>query len=76
MIEPTESESLSEIDRFCDAMISIRNEIKDIEEGKVSNQDNLLKNSPHCAKTLLQHEWDHPYTRAEAALPAKSLHEK
>ena len=45
MIEPTESESLSEIDRFCDAMISIRNEIKDIEEGKVSNQDNLLKNS-------------------------------
>ena len=75
MIEPTESESLSEIDRFCDAMISIRNEIKDIEEGKVSNQDNLLKNSPHCAKTLIQQEWNHPYTRAEAALPTKGLHE-
>ena len=75
MIEPTESESLSEIDRFCDAMISIRNEIKDIEEGKVSNKDNLLKNSPHCAKTLIQQEWNHPYTRAEAALPVKGLHE-
>ena len=75
MIEPTESESLSEIDRFCDAMISIRNEIKDIEEGKVSVKDNLLKNSPHCAKTLIQEEWGHPYTRAEAALPVKGLHE-
>ncbi len=56
-------------------MISIRNEIKDIEDGKVSKQDNLLKNSPHSAKTLIQEEWGHPYTRAEAALPVKGLHE-
>ena len=75
MIEPTESESLREIDRFCDAMISIRNEIKGIENEKVSPKDNLLKNSPHSAKSLLQEEWVHPYTRSEAAFPAEGLHE-
>ena len=75
MIEPTESESLNEIDRFCDAMISIRNEIKDIENGKISSEDNLLKNSPHAAKALLQEDWRHPYTRSEAALPVEGLRE-
>jgi len=73
MIEPTESESLREIDRFCDAMISIRNEIRDIENGKISSEDNLLKNSPHAAKSLLQEDWSHPYTRSQAALPVEGL---
>ena len=75
MIEPTESESLREIDRFCDAMISIRQEIKDIEDGKVTREDNLLKNSPHCAKTLTKEEWCHAYTRSEAVFPVDSLYE-
>jgi len=75
MIEPTESESLREIDRFCDAMISIRNEIRDIENGKISSEDNLLKNSPHAAKSLLQEDWSHPYTRSQAALPVEGLSE-
>ena len=75
MIEPTESESLREIDRFCDAMISIRQEIKDIEDGKITKEDNLLKNSPHCAKTLSQEKWDHAYTRSEAVFPVDGLYE-
>ena len=75
MIEPTESESLREIDRFCDAMICIRNEIRDIENGKISSEDNLLKNSPHAAKSLLQEDWSHPYTRSQAALPVEGLSE-
>ena len=75
MIEPTESESLREIDRFCDAMISIRQEIKDIEDGKVTREDNLLKNSPHCAKTLTKEEWCHAYTRSEAVFPVDSLYD-
>lgn len=70
MIEPTESESKEELDRFCDAMIAIREEIKAIEEGKVETHDNLLKNSPHTAESLLENEWNHPYSRQEAAYPA------
>ena len=73
MIEPTESESLKEIDRFCEAMIMIRQEIDDIESGKSDKVDNLLKNSPHTAKTLISDNWGHPYTRSEAAYPISSL---
>ncbi len=69
MIEPTESESLEELDRFCDAMIAIRKEISAIEEGRVDPQDNLLKNAPHTVEALLIAEWRHPYSREEAAFP-------
>ncbi|WP_019499546.1 aminomethyl-transferring glycine dehydrogenase [Pseudanabaena sp. PCC 6802] len=70
MVEPTESESKQEIDRFCDAMIAIRAEIAAIESGQADRQDNLLKNAPHTAEALLQDEWTHPYTRTSAAYPA------
>ena len=73
MIEPTESESLNELDRFCEAMIKIREEIKEIEEGRVSSDDNLLKNAPHTAKTLISDSWDRNYTRTEAAYPVEGL---
>ena len=69
MIEPTESESLEELDRFCEAMIAIRREISAIEEGRVDPQDNLLKNAPHTVEALLAAEWRHPYSREEAAFP-------
>ncbi|MDZ4878892.1 MAG: Glycine dehydrogenase (decarboxylating) [Chroococcidiopsis cubana SAG 39.79] len=70
MVEPTESESKEELDRFCDAMIAIRQEIAEIEAGKVSREDNLLKNAPHTAESLLASDWQHPYTREQAAYPA------
>jgi glycine dehydrogenase len=70
MIEPTESESLEELDRFCNAMMSIRGEIAAIEEGRIDAADNPLKNAPHTAESLLAAEWSHPYTREEAAYPA------
>ena len=70
MVEPTESESLAELDRFCEAMIAIRQEIAEIESGNVSMQDNLLKNAPHTAESLIVGEWNHPYSRAQAAYPA------
>jgi glycine dehydrogenase len=69
MIEPTESESKAELDRFCDAMIAIREEIAEIEAGKMSREDNLLKNAPHTAGALLAAEWSHPYPRDRAAFP-------
>lgn len=70
MVEPTESESKEELDRFCDALIAIRQEIAEIELGKVDAQDNLLKNAPHTAESLLTGEWNHPYSREQAAYPA------
>ncbi|MBW4688267.1 MAG: aminomethyl-transferring glycine dehydrogenase [Komarekiella atlantica HA4396-MV6] len=70
MVEPTESESKQELDRFCDAMIAIRAEIAEIESGKVDVQDNLLKNAPHTAESLIAGEWHHPYSREQAAYPA------
>ncbi|AFY55964.1 glycine dehydrogenase, decarboxylating [Rivularia sp. PCC 7116] len=70
MVEPTESESLEELDRFCDAMVSIREEVAQIEAGKVDAQDNVLKNAPHTAQSLIVGEWNHPYTREQAAYPA------
>ena len=75
MIEPTESESLKELDRFCEAMIKIREEIREIEEGKASKDDNLLKNAPHTAKTLITDSWTHEYNRSKAAYPVESLYE-
>jgi glycine dehydrogenase len=70
MIEPTESESLEELKRFCDAMIAIRREISKVEEGSANPTNNLLKNAPHTIEALLAQEWKHPYTREEAAFPA------
>ena len=69
MIEPTESESKEEIDRFCAAMIAIREEIRSIESGLLSRTDNPLRNAPHTAQMLLAEHWDHPYTREQAAYP-------
>jgi glycine dehydrogenase len=71
MVEPTESESLFELDRFCDAMISIRKEIEGIEKGIVGKDDNLLKNSPHTAEDVIKSEWTHNYSREDAAFPNK-----
>jgi glycine dehydrogenase len=70
MIEPTESESKEELDRFCDAMIAIYEEAKAIAEGKIDPQDNPLKNAPHTAESLICGDWDRPYSREEAAYPA------
>ena len=75
MIEPTESESLKEIDRFCEAMICIRQEIEEIATGKVSNEDNLLKNAPHTAKKLITEVWNHKYSREKAAYPVEGMHQ-
>lgn len=75
MVEPTESESKEELDRFCEAMIAIRKEIEAIEQGRMDPKDNLLKNAPHTAKALLAEEWTHPYTRLEAAYPAAATRE-
>ncbi|HEX7603565.1 MAG TPA: aminomethyl-transferring glycine dehydrogenase [Polyangiaceae bacterium] len=71
MVEPTESEPLSELDRFCDAMIAIREEIRAIEEGRLSKDDNPLKNAPHTADAVTATEWAHPYSRQMAAFPTK-----
>ncbi|RMZ90534.1 hypothetical protein DV736_g2239, partial [Chaetothyriales sp. CBS 134916] len=76
MIEPTESESKEELDRFCDAMIQIRQEIKDIEEGKAPKEGNVLKMAPHPQQDLLRDDWDRPYTREQAAYPLPWLKEK
>ena len=70
MVEPTESESLAELDRFCDAMISIREEIREIEEGKADRKDNVLKNSPHTLARVTADAWSHSYSREKAAFPA------
>ena len=69
MVEPTESENLAELDRFCDAMISIRDEITKVADGEYDAQDNPLKNAPHTASMLLSADWKHPYERTEAAYP-------
>ncbi|MBX3464207.1 MAG: aminomethyl-transferring glycine dehydrogenase [Planctomycetes bacterium] len=70
MIEPTESESQAELDRFCAALIAIREEIREIEQGKLDRQDNPLKNAPHTAAAVTAAEWKHPYSRERAAFPA------
>ncbi len=70
MIEPTESESKAELDRFCEALIAIRREIQDVIDGKVDARDNVLKNAPHTAAEVTSDAWSHPYTREQAAYPA------
>jgi glycine dehydrogenase len=70
MIEPTESESKEELDRFCDAMISIRGEIREIEEGKADRLQNVLKNAPHTAQMVAGDKWTLPYSREKAGFPA------
>ena len=73
MVEPTESESQAELDRFCDAMIAIRAEIRLIEQGQLPQDDNPLKHAPHTAAALLKAEWPHAYSRELAAYPVSSL---
>ncbi|MDE9451288.1 aminomethyl-transferring glycine dehydrogenase [Aliiroseovarius sp. Z3] len=72
MIEPTESETKAELDRFCDAMLAIREEIREIEEGKIDPENNPLKNAPHTYVDLVG-EWDRPYTREQGCFPAGSF---
>jgi glycine dehydrogenase len=73
MVEPTESEPLEELDRFCDAMIAIRQEIQAVIDGRADATDNVLKNAPHTAQDVTADEWTHPYTREQAAYPVASL---
>ncbi|MFT4599260.1 MAG: glycine dehydrogenase [Bacteroidia bacterium] len=73
MIEPTESESKAEIDRFCDALLSIRQEIAEIENGVADRENNVLKNAPHTAESVISGEWDKPYSREKAVYPAAHL---
>ena len=69
MIEPTESESKDELDRFCDALIAIRQEIQAVLDGRVDARDNVLKNAPHTAEEVASDQWSHPYSREQAAFP-------
>jgi glycine dehydrogenase len=75
MIEPTETESKAELDRFCDAMIGIRDEIRAIEEGRADREVNVLKKAPHTARAVVATEWDRPYRREEAAFPSAWIRE-
>ena len=75
MIEPTESEDKAELDRFCDALISIFEEIRAIEEGKADKTDNALKNAPHTQHAVIAEEWKHAYTRNQAAFPLAYVRE-
>jgi glycine dehydrogenase len=75
MIEPTESESKPELDRFCDALISIKREILAVENGKADKLNNVLKNAPHTAQEIASDNWNHPYSREQAAYPADWLKE-
>lgn len=73
MIEPTESETKEELDRFCDALLQIREEIEAVENGQADAEDNVLKNAPHTADSVLNDDWNHSYSRAEAAYPLDYL---
>src|SRR5262249_25037451 len=75
MVEPTESESKMELDRFCDAMIAIRGEIRAIEEGRMDREDNPLRHAPHTAAVVLSDSWSHGYARELAAFPVAGLRE-
>ena len=75
MVEPTESETKAELDRFCEALLTIRKEIADIESGQLDRQDNPLKNAPHTATMLVDDHWSHPYSRRRAAYPVSWLEE-
>ena len=69
MVEPTESEPHDELDRFCDAMIAIRQEIQDVVDGKADPKDNVLKNAPHTVAVATGDTWTHPYSREQAVFP-------
>jgi glycine dehydrogenase len=73
MIEPTESEPLEELDRFCDTMIAVRREIEEVENGTADKTDNVLKNAPHTATVCIANDWNHTYSREKAAYPVPSL---
>jgi len=73
MIEPTESESKAELDRFCDAMIAIRNEIREIETGEADKENNVLKNAPHTMRVVFDDNWNRPYSREKAVFPVDYL---
>jgi glycine dehydrogenase len=75
MIEPTESESLAELDRFCNAMISIRQEIQDVEDGRIDPHNNPLVHAPHTAALIASENWDRPYSREQAAFPSSWVRE-
>ncbi|MES2838483.1 MAG: aminomethyl-transferring glycine dehydrogenase [Bacteroidota bacterium] len=75
MVEPTESEPKAELDRFCEAMISIRNEIDEIANGSASKEDNVIKNAPHTAKVVISDKWEHAYSREKAVYPLKWVKE-
>ena len=75
MIEPTESESKAELDRFIEVMLIIREEIEEIITGKADKQDNVLLNAPHAEYEVTADEWNHAYSRKKAAYPAEWLHE-
>jgi len=72
MIEPTESESLAEIDKFCDAMIAIKQEINQIVDGTYGYENSMLRNAPHTAERAVSSDWDLPYSREEAVYPLLS----
>lgn len=76
MVEPTESESKAELDRFCDALIAIREEIQAVIDGRAHPQDNVLKNAPHTAEEVASDHWAHPYSRAQAAFPLPFVRER
>lgn len=73
MVEPTESEDLAELNRYCDALISIRKEIKEVEDGKYPADNNVLKNAPHPMNVISADEWKFPYSRDQAAWPMPHL---
>ena len=73
MIEPTESESRDELDRFCEALIAIKNEIIEIEQGKADQKNNILKNAPHTFEIACSDNWNYPYTREKAVFPLPYL---
>ena len=73
MVEPTESESLEELDRFVHAMVAIREEIRAIEKGDVDREDNVVKMAPHTAREVASSTWEHPYTREAAAYPSPEM---
>jgi glycine dehydrogenase len=75
MVEPTESESKEELDRFCDAMIAIRTEISHIETGEADRENNVLVNAPHTLEEALSDEWNRPYSRASALFPTQATRE-
>jgi len=73
MIEPTESESKEELDRFCDAMLAIHAEAEEVAQGTMDATDNVLKNAPHTAEMVTAEEWNHSYSRQKAAFPVSRL---